>query len=306
MQGVPWHVRQAAGMAYNQQWEQMWLPMFPLASDDFRKGVYKMARGEALERRYVQANPETLSNLLVVDIDHPDAALRALSTQDNHPMPTAIVEDKRNGHAHAVWALLEPVTRTEYAKRAPLAYSAAVVEGLRRAVGGDAGYSGFLTKNPVHDHWTTHWHGDELRSLRQLEVELRDNMPPKRWRRNKPPVGLGRNCTVFEQARHFGYRDIRRFFGDSEGLSLSIHGHVHALNAEFTEPLPSNEAKGIAASIHRWITTKSRMWQDGPAVYEATFTTIQAHRGRKAAGKPRPGRSLNVQAFVADVENGTL
>jgi hypothetical protein len=297
MRSVHSPLRQAAGMAYNPQWEQQWLPLWPMASDDFRDGVYKMARGEALGKRYVQANPEALSNLLVVDIDHPDAALRALSTQGNHPMPNAIVENRFNGHAHALWWLLEPITRTEYAKRAPLAYAAAVIEGLRRGVGGDAGYSGFLTKNPVHDHWETMWLNEELRSLRQLEDELRDNMPPKRWRRSRAPVGLGRNCTIFEQARGFGYRDLRNYFGDSAGLSTSIHEHVHALNAEFTEPLPHSEANGIAASIHRWITTKSRMWQDGPATYEATFSLIQSHRGRRI----RPGRQILDRTAIEEI-----
>ena len=56
---------------------------------------------------------------------------------------------------------------------------------------------------------------------------------------------------------------------------------MNELNTEFPEPLPASEARAIAASIHRWITTKSRMWADGPAVYEATFSTIQAARGRK-------------------------
>ncbi|CAB0572498.1 hypothetical protein CIP107522_02214 [Corynebacterium diphtheriae] len=50
----------------------------------------------------------------------------------------------------------------------------------------------------------------------------------------------------------------------------------------FTDPLPAREVDQIARSIHRWITTKSRIWADDPAVYEATFSTIQSARGRKA------------------------
>ena len=103
-------------------WEQLWLPLWPLAGDDLLEGVYRQSRSSALGRRYIETNPEALSNLLVVDIDHPDAALRALSAQGHHPMPNAVVSNRRNGHAHAVWALAEPVTRTEYARRKPLAY----------------------------------------------------------------------------------------------------------------------------------------------------------------------------------------
>ena len=57
---------------------------------------------------------------------------------------------------------------------------------------------------------------------------------------------------------------------------LSIDQRVRSVQ------LAASEARAIAASIHRWITTKSRMWADGPAVYEATFSTIQAARGRKS------------------------
>lgn len=273
------------------EWEQMWLPIWPYAADDYARGIYRMARGEALQRRYVQANPDVVSNLLVVDVDHPDAALRALSASRSHPMPTAVVENRRNGHAHAVWALQEPVTRTEYARRKPLAFAAAVTEGLRRAVDGDQGYNGLLTKNPAHDEWVAHWIGSELRSLDQLAEGLGEHMPPAGWRRQKArkanPVGLGRNCDLFDTARTWAYREVRKHWGDPDGLGAAIHDKAALLNIErYAEPLPASEVRAIAASITRWITTRSRMWADGPVVYEATFSTIQSHRGRRA----RPGR----------------
>ncbi|MFZ2530014.1 MAG: replication initiation protein [Rhodococcus sp. (in: high G+C Gram-positive bacteria)] len=273
-------------------WEQLWLPLWPLATDDLLHGVYRMPRPDALERRYIEANPQALSNLLVVDVDHPDAALRALSTHGSHPMPNAVVENPHNGHAHVVWALAEPFTRTEYARRKPLAYAAAVTEGLRRAVDGDAAYSGLMTKNPTHDAWSTHWLHTEPRSLAELEANLGTHMPPARWRQSRTrranPVGLGRNCTLFETARTWAYREIRHHWGDPAGLGRAIHAEAAMLNAGFSEPLPASETRAVAASIHRWIITKSRMWADGPAVYEATFVAIQSARGRKggkASGK---------------------
>ena len=54
---------------------------------------------------------------------------------------------------------------------------------------------------------------------------------------------------------------------------------------DFPEPLRASEANAIAKSIATWITTHSRLWADGPTVYEATFTTIQAARGRKSGSK---------------------
>lgn len=269
-----------------QSWDQLWLPLWPLASDELAQGVYRMARGQALQRRYIEANPRALSNLLVIDIDHPDAALRSMSTVGSHPMPTAVVENRSNGHAHAVWALSAPVARTDYARRKPLAYAAAVTEGLRRAVDGDQGYSGLLTKNPTHDAWACTWIGGSLYSLDQLRDELGHHMPPARWREAKTrrvnPVGLGRNCALFESARTWAYRELRRHFGDPVGLGAAILGETAIRNNDFSEPLPESEVRAIASSICRWITTRSRMWADGPAVYEATFTAMQSARGRKS------------------------
>ena len=264
--------------------EQLWLPLWPLASDDLAHGVYRMPRGSALQQRWIETNPHALSNLLVVDVDHSDAELRALA---GRAKPTGIVSNRRNGHAHSVWALREPVTRTEYASRKAVSYAASVVEGLRRDLEGDAGYSGLITKNPVHEAWDTLWLApgadpEHLWSLDELRDALGDRMPPPRWRRRKPPVGLGRNCTLFETARTWAYRAVRAHFGDPDGLSRAIHTEAASINAEFDEPLPASEVRATASSIHRWITTKSRMWQDGAVVYEATFTAIQSARGRKS------------------------
>lgn len=271
------------------QWDQLWLPLWPLASDDLVRGVYRMARGDALQRRYIETNPKAFSNLLVVDIDHPDAALRALSSIGSHPMPNAIVSNPVNGHAHAVWALSEPVTRTEYARRKPLAYAAAITEGLRRAVDGDAGYSGLLTKNPVHASWDVEWISGDLRSLSELESRLEANMPPPRWReaskRRGDIAGLGRNCALFESARHWAYREVRHHFGNPHTFHTALHAGVNLRNLDFPQPLPDSETRAIANSIHRWITTQSRIWTDGPTTYEATFTTIQAARSQRAAAK---------------------
>ena len=90
------------------EWDQLWLPLWPLASDDLRAGIYRMARGDALARRYIEANPDAVSNLLVIDIDHPDAFLRAVSHRSGW-LPNAVVENRSTGRSHAVWALLEAI-----------------------------------------------------------------------------------------------------------------------------------------------------------------------------------------------------
>lgn len=273
------------------RFEQLWLPLWPLASDNLREGIYRTSRTKALGKRYVEANPDALSNLLVVDIDHDDALMRSLWDRESW-RPNAVVENPANGHAHAVWALATPFPRTEYARRKPLAYAAAVTEGLRRSVDGDKAYSGLITKNPEHEAWQSHWITDQLYTLDELKFWLEETgfMPPESWKktRRKNPVGLGRNCALFESARTWAYREIRHHFGDPAGLGRAIQTTAQALNQElFATPLPAGEVDQIARSIHKWIITKSRMWTDGPAVYEATFTTIQSARGKKSGEKRR-------------------
>ena len=212
------------------------------------------------------------------------------------------------GQLDAVWALAEPVTRTEYAARKPLAFAAAVTEGLRRSVDGDAAYSGLITKNPEHVDWATSWTSDRLYGLQELAGHLQAAgfMPAPSWRRTRRqnPVGLGRNCTIFETARVWAYREARRIrqrneyatVQDSQDFYAAVLGHVRELNAGFSEPLPANEARDIANSIHGWVTTRFYGWTDARVVSTATFTTIQAARGRKSGETRR--RGLTAQDFL--------
>ena len=291
-------------------WEQQWLPLWPLASDNLRDGIYRMSRESALGLRYIEANPRAVSNLLVVDIDHEDSALRAMWNRHQW-LPNAIVENPKNGHAHAVWALREAITRTEYARRKPLAFAAAVTEGLRRSVEGDQAYSGLITKNPTHEAWDTFWLTDHLYSLGELREHLDEAgfMPAPGWARTRRrnPVGLGRNCDIFESARTWAYRVARQIrlrheyatMQDESELHEAITNEVHALNSEYSDPLRHSEAKAIAESIYRWITTHSDLWNDASSVSQASFTLIQSARAQKLAEQRRADR-LDLFASIAE------
>lgn len=286
------------------EWDQLWLPLWPLSSNDLAQGVYRGSRRDALQRRYIEANPSAISNLLVVDIDHEDALLRAMWGRRDW-LPNAVVESP-SGRAHAVWALREPVTRTSYAARRPLAFAAAVTEGLRRSVDGDAGYSGLLTKNPTHHSWHTSWLTNHLYELHELETHLRiiDAMPAPGWRRTRRrhPVGLGRNCSIFEEARVWAYREARRIRqrheyatpADSAALREVIETVVAERNSGFSEPLPASEARAIAASIHRWIVRRFDGWTDARTVATATFVAMQSARGKRS-GAVRKSRSVAIR-----------
>ena len=115
------------------------------------------------------------------------------------------------------------------------------------------------------------------------------------------PVGLGRNCTIFETARIWAYRDARRIRQrheyatpeDSTALLRIVTERVNDLNNEFSEPLPASETKAIATSIRRWITTRFYGWTDARTVNQTTFSAIQSARGRRA----RPARRAASEAL---------
>lgn len=283
-------------------WDRIWLPQRPLATDDPTTGLTRTSRTQALDRRLIETNPAALTSLLAVDVDHPDALIRALWDRADW-LPTVVTENPGNGHAHAIWALTAPVATTEYAHRRPLALAAAVTEGLRRSVDGDPSYGGLITKNPLNQDWIAHWVTNHTYGLRELAGHLDDAdlMPPASWRRarRRNPVGLGRNCCLFETARTWAYREARHHWGDPDGLHRAIATTVRDLNAGFSDPLPSSETRAIATSIHKWITTKSRIWKDGPATYEATFITIQSARGKKSRASRWSASKKRIEAFLS-------
>ena len=283
-------------------WDRIWLPRRPLATDDPTTGLTRTSRTQALDRRLIETNPTALTSLLAVDVDHPDALIRALWDRADW-LPTVVTENPGNGHAHAIWALTAPVATTEYAHRRPLALAAAVTEGLRRSVDGDPAFGGLITKNPLNQDWIAHWVTSHTYGLRELAGHLDDAdlMPPASWRRarRRNPVGLGRNCCLFETARTWAYREARHHWGDPDGLHRAITSTVRDLNQNFSDPLPSSETRAIATSIHKWITTKSRIWKDGPATYEATFITIQSARGKKSRASRWSASEKRIEDFLS-------
>ncbi|WP_224392907.1 replication initiation protein [Pseudonocardia sp. ICBG1293] len=275
-------------------WERLWTSRYPLAADAFDDGVWRQTREEAMTRMHVETHPKHVWGLIGQDVDHPDGALRALSSTGNHPMPNVIIENPVNGHAHLGWTLTVPVTTTNYGSRRSVRLGLAVEEALRVAVGGDPAYTGRLIKNPFHPRWLTHWIHRETRTLNQLVPTLAaaGHMPTRGWhaRRRREPVGYSRNETLFHAVRHFAYREMRHHWGDPDSYRAAIAREVGIRNADFGIPLGANELGHLARSISDWTINYSRMWNDGPAAYDATFSAIQAARGRKG-GRAGSGRN---------------
>jgi len=230
----------------------------PLAADNYRHGVHRFPRDQALAKRHIQVNPPGLLARITIDVDHDDAVLRAY--RQDLPRPSWVAESP-SGRAHAGYLLNIPVSLTRTDQKA-LHFAAAIEEALRCELGGDPGYVGLMTKNPLHPDWDVRWGTTELHTLANMAEQLAGRLPSRdQYRQRTGPradvAGLGRNCRIFEETRLWAYEAVRRYWEDgAEAFHAAVHDHVAFLNAELTTPLPACEVTALAKSISGWTWEK--------------------------------------------------
>lgn len=258
-----------------QGWTAAWSPRRPLATDDLARGCWRQSRDAALARRYLEHSPKALLSMLVIDVDHPDTLLRAISRPLEHPEPSWVAEGV-SGRGHVGWVLSSPVCRTDAARTAPLALAARVQEGLRRALDGDAGYAGLLTKNPTHEGWYPYWGRARPYELGELAAGLGDLLPRSLPKHAREQSGLGRNHHLFEALRTWAYR-ARYRYEQREEWEQTVTAVALNINTEFAVPLPQGEVGHTAQSVARWV------WRN---LSREGLVRIQAARGLKRAAQP--------------------
>ncbi len=250
------------------QWAlDVFLPHRPHATNYLDQGQYRMSREDALTMRYVEHSPHALLGSIVVDCDHPDAAMRAFQKPSDHPAPNWVAQSP-SGRAHLGWWLAAPVCRTDSARLQPLRFAQRIEAGLRTSVGGDFAYGGQLTKNPIHDDWETLYGPAQAYELRDLTTIHTPRQMPRLPER---AAGLGRNVTMFDTARTWAYPQWwHQRHGTAGAWEQLVLQRCHAINTEFGSRLPFIEVRATAQSISRWI------WRN---FTEADYRARQAHLG---------------------------
>ena len=233
-------------------WRTSWLSRAPLATNDFASGVYRHSREVAEGMRYLEANSKALLSMLVIDVDHDDTLLRALERPLKAPEPSWVALSG-TGSGHVGYILQTPVCRTDSARLAPMRLAARVESGLTTALGGDRGYAGVLTKNPLHHEHETYWARPTPYTLQELATGLGDLMPRTLPRKIEDNSGLGRNCALFNTTRTWAYEAVSRYWGESARLWEEVtFAQAWDANQRFAEPLPYNEVIHLARSVSRW------------------------------------------------------
>src|SRR5690606_34981385 len=115
--------------------------------------------------------------------------------------------------------------------------------------------------------------------------------------------GLGRNCFVFHTARHWAYKEIRKYRGSIYSVWLdSVIQHCVKLNQGLIQPMTYGEVKGIAKSIARYC------WKKDPYCYQE-FIDRQKYKGRLGGikgGKVRSAKYDELRMKARDLHSQGL
>jgi hypothetical protein len=165
-------------------------------------------------------------------------------------------------------------------------YLAAVEAAMRAKLDADPGYSGLITKNPMHKSWRTFWHPvGGLYCLDDLSEFL--DLPKFVNKRDKPEcVGIGRNVSTFDYLRYLAYRSIRGWKAEArQGGFVYYQAHLYDLAQQYTHnehpsPLDRRECHHIAKSVARWTWNRFDI-----EASDKRFSELQSARG-KLGGRP--------------------
>jgi hypothetical protein len=256
----------------------------PYCSDNLKKnGIWRENKKLVAQMPYVQLNRNNTLRYLIYDLDEPESALNWHS--NNLPPPTYIAqsidikdhEEVGQGRCHIAYRLDRPVYTTETAHVRAIKYLHRIDRGLTKALGADPQYGKLITKNPLNTKWRVTFLNPKPYELDFLADFVDMDLPKDKY---SETYGLGRNCTIFEIVRHWGYRAVKAF--QRENCSYDVWEkevllRVQEENAKFKDELPYSQVKSIAKSISSWI------WKNFS--YEE-FVDIQTRRAQKG-GKAR-------------------
>ena len=267
---MAWHT--AVFIKDTQEFEKR-LPTKPYATDNLQHGLKILPREMALKKRYIELNHPYQINFICFDLDYSTDIFVAEDL--NVAAPLYFVQNKKNGHAHLIYGLKNPVCTHANASEKPLSYLKAIIRAYQRRLRADTQYTGLIAKNPCSDFWRVSQLSRGFIELWELAGYLEDNElnPPnekKLTQNDADYFALGRNCGVFVAIKNWAYMNIKDYWtkGYSDWFS-AIEFECECENAKNENPLPLREVRGIANSIARW--TWRRFTPE-------SFSTVQRNR----------------------------
>ncbi len=249
--------------------EDLWIPQRPYATNDFSNGIHRMAKNKALKHRWVNNNTKSLKNLIVLDIDkdHSEWHIKSLVEDEGIiPEPNFITINPATDHSQ-VGYFIEGFVHSDKAQR----WFKNISTGLTVLSAGDPAYGFYTMRNPTHTHQRTLWGTDKLYSLGELNNYIKELSSVEYKNLSEEDCSFGRNKILFDSLRKWGYHNKRKY-SSSSYWSVAIHERANELNCSLDEPLPSTEIKSLVKSVDKWI------WNN---FNDDTFRKIQKARSAK-------------------------
>lgn len=231
------------------------LPPKPYHTNDYNFGKKIAILQTALKASHIQPNSATHKYFLILDLDSNTSAMDW--ADKGLPAPQLIVRNIDNGRSHMTYILKTSVKVDVSGRLKPLKYCSDVEHGLAVRIGADMNYNGLLTKNPFKSSlYKVFSFEEEPYDLEYLNDFVdKDLVKQQREAKKKKNVedgfASGRNCTLFDNLRHWAYANWHRFH--KVELHAQILDQAMLFNA-FECPLGMNEVRTIADSVYRFIT----------------------------------------------------
>ena len=288
----------AAVRKVTEEWDHHFvesLPKKPYCSDELKSGIVIRSKGLASHMKYLQPNHPEFIRYLIFDVDREWGAWRWES--EGLPPPAWAVVNRSNGYAHLVYPLKMPVSRTNASRLKPLQYLAVIEEAYRDRLQADPGYSGLLTKNPLHEFWglTIFLSENIAYDLADLAGWIDLSKSKKKQKSNNQSYGVGRNCTMFDNVRRWAYKTIPNFWGVEclNEWEKAVSRECESVNGQFKIALPESEIRGMAKSIARWTWKKITPEGKCKLVLKTHTREIQSRNGKKGAEKKKSVAETN-------------
>ncbi len=217
----------------------------------------------ALTMPVLQVNSHRCIRYLCFDVDRPDASTAWRDT--GLPPPNSISVNPRNGHAHLVWELTEPVWLAKKgdhrAKKAlPEYFLNNLITAMGKALGADPSYNHVLTKNPLHSQWKTTFPAQTTYTMGELRQNLdlprvKHSFLKTRIAKDTDESYKGPNCALFRELADKSY-GLKGFYDDYDLLHEHILENGIELNNTLVNPMVNSEVRGIVRSIAKYIFYK--------------------------------------------------
>jgi hypothetical protein len=250
------------------------LPNKPYCTNNPAEGLKIRTKKRALEHSHIQINHPNSKTHLIFDIDR-ETSPQELAHELFLPRPTLFIQNKENGHAHALYELKTPIHLNETSSARAIEYAVAVEHALGTALGADPNYVGLITKNPLHERWRvdvgpSYELGYELGEL----AEWLTLSSAKEREKSRDTFSLGRNCFLFNMLRKWSYNEVRAYRErTAKEFRTAVKEKAEQLNRRLEVPLPLSEVFATAKSVAGYCLKK-----DMEA--HARFIETQKHRNK--------------------------